>query len=119
MTNGKISKHGKKHMRNASGIDRSIIYGLLDILEVPRVGAFERRGRQRGRNLVRGEKRGGWWVRNRGELDELLHDIEECWRKAIRENHPDNGGNNEDAVAINLAWAKCKRLFANRGVVIN
>jgi hypothetical protein len=96
------------------------IYQLCDVLNVPQVAPMKRRGTyKRGRATGMHSMRRGFWERNAASLDYILKDLHGAYRKRISRVHGDKpGGSHEAAVAVNAAWTKIKRLFAQRGVVL-
>lgn len=93
------------------------IHGLLDVLAVPPVGMFS--PRRRGASAVkRGERKGGFWIRNAPLLQEMLHEIYLCYQRTLRRVHPWGGGCREAYMAVTSAWGKIKQLFAQRGITL-
>jgi hypothetical protein len=64
-------------------------------------------------------RRCNFWERDEWELRDLLTEAMALYRKRIKDTHPDMpGGSNEEAVALNLAIDRLRKLFKSRGIEI-
>lgn len=63
---------------------------------------------ERGRDSIR--------RMSEGKLFDLYEATRASWRSKISKAHPDRGGSNEDAAAINAAWERTEVLFRRLGV---
>ena len=57
-----------------------------------------------------------FWGEHEGELHEVGWELHQRYRQTIKRVHPDITHDTEEAVRVNLAYAKIRKLFALRGV---
>jgi hypothetical protein len=54
---------------------------------------------------------GEWWTVLGVSPNASLDQVREAWRARITNNHPDHGGNLDEAARVNAAWAEAKKHF--------
>ena len=59
-----------------------------------------------------------FWTRHEGELHEILVEAHGRYRARALEIRTDRLENHAEAVALNVAWQRVKRLFSRKGIVM-
>lgn len=58
-----------------------------------------------------------FWERN--DLQFVLVDAKKAYIQAIKQSHPDKGGDTSQAIEINKAWEFIEKRFADKGYKLN
>lgn len=88
------------------------LHALLVFLGIPRKDVYLPKNRPK--------PQGTYWQRNEANLPFILHDVHLAYRESIKACHPDRkGGCGKRAAALNQAWQRVKKLFAQKGVRLN
>lgn len=72
----------------------------------------------RRRHGERSLRKASFWVRNEANLNAILFDAKQLYRKLVAKLHPDRGGCEEQCRRLNQIWQRIELLFRRKGITL-